>query len=161
MGNILTKITDVLGGTLLKGATDLIDQVTTSKEERETLKIQMQAVIIDGVNKAAIEAHKVFETQLKDIQSARERDIQANNSVNSSWLSKNITSILALSTTILTFGIFFYVFRATIDHVNKDIIIYVLGALTAIMGQTFSYYFGSTKNSTPANNNPQINIQAK
>ncbi len=156
----IKEIISSLGGNLFKGATDLIDEVVTSKEEKALLNIKLQELTNSHVKEIAEEANREIEAYLKDTQNARERDIQANNSANSSWLAKNITSILALSTTVLTFGIFFYVFRATIDTVNKDIIIYVLGALTAIMGQTFSYYFGSTKRET-ANSGAgnQINIQ--
>lgn len=145
MGNILSKITDVLGGNLLKGATDLIDQVTTTKEEKELLKIKMQELLNTHAENVVKAANQELETITKDIQNARDRDIQANNSATSSWLSKNITPIIAISSLILAFGLYFYAFRATIEPNNKDIALFVLGAIGPITGQVISYYFGSTK----------------
>lgn len=133
----IKEIISSLGGNLFKGATELIDEITTSKEEKETLKIQMQSLI-----------NNELESYLKDTQNARDRDIQANNSVNASWLAKNITPLIAMVAISLTFGLFYYSFRATIRPESKDIVIYVLGALSTVISQIISYYFGSSKTQT-------------
>ncbi len=145
MGNILSKITDVLGGNLLKGATDLIDQVTTTKEEKEAQKIQMAALVNEAISKAATAANQELEIITKDAQNARERDIQANNSNNSSWLAKNINPILALGCLLSTFAVYAYCFRATIQPANKDIVMIVIGSLNTIQASVVAYYFGASK----------------
>jgi hypothetical protein len=69
--------------------------------------------------------------------------------VNASGLSKNIGSYLAITTTILTFVLFYIViFRnETIKAEVKDVVIYVLGVLSTILTQVFSFYFGSSQSS--------------
>jgi len=69
--------------------------------------------------------------------------------VNASSLSKNIGSYLAITTTLLTFVLFYIViFRnETIKAEVKDVVIYVLGVLSTILTQVFSFYFGSSQGS--------------
>jgi len=64
-----------------------------------------------------------------------------------SWLSKQISALLALTTVCLSFALFFVFVYAPLSPEKKDIIIYILGVLSAIDSQIFSYYFGSSEGS--------------
>jgi len=68
-------------------------------------------------------------------------------------LSKNVSAYLAIGTTILTFILFYIlVFKpSAIEDRSKDVIIYILGVLSAIVTQIFSFYFGSSQGSADKN----------
>jgi len=67
------------------------------------------------------------------------------------WLTKHIASILALITVFLSFILFFVLIFFCLEPEKKDIIIYILGVLSAIDTQIFSFYFGSSKDSEVKN----------
>jgi len=61
-------------------------------------------------------------------------------------LNKIVTPILALSVIALTFALFYILMFKQVGT-EKDIIIYVLGVLSAVCTQVISYYFGSSQGS--------------
>jgi hypothetical protein len=63
------------------------------------------------------------------------------------WLSKHVASILALLTVVLSFVLFYILVFITLSPEKKELILYILGVLSAIDTQIFSYYFGSSKGS--------------
>lgn len=83
---------------------------------------------------------KAFEAEVADRDSAREREARVNESANASWLTKNLTSILALIV-VLGGGLI-------ISFSNDNDVKY--GVFT-LMGMTLSYYFGTSMGSTKAN----------
>ncbi|GIW22589.1 MAG: hypothetical protein KatS3mg068_2469 [Candidatus Sericytochromatia bacterium] len=66
-------------------------------------------------------------------------------------LNKYISSIIALFTIFLTFLLFTILFFVEIKDTHKDIVIYILGALSTVLSQIFSFYFGSSKGSEDKN----------
>ena len=58
-----------------------------------------------------------------------------------------MTPVLALGTVALTFVLFGIVLFADVKPESKDIIIYVLGALTSAVTMVLGYYFGSSAGS--------------
>lgn len=80
------------------------------------------------------------------------------------WLEKNIHALLAIVIILITFAMFVFVIRASMDTTfknseAKDIVIYILGALTTVTTQVVSYYFGSSSGS--ADKNKALNLIAK
>src|SRR4030042_7127751 len=67
------------------------------------------------------------------------------------WLTKHIASLLALCTLFLSFTLFFVLIFFPLVSDKKDIVIYILGVLSAIDTQIFSFYFGSSKDSEVKN----------
>lgn len=67
------------------------------------------------------------------------------------WLTKHVSSILALLTLVLSFVLFFTLIFYHLETDKKDIVIYILGVLSAIDTQIFSFYFGSSKESEVKN----------
>lgn len=82
-----------------------------------------------------------------DIGNARQRDTQVQTSVNATVLAKNTPSYLALGTVFLTFVLFFIWAFINVTPSQKEIVIYILGVLSAIDAQIFSFYFGSSMGS--------------
>ena len=90
---------------------------------------------------------KEIEAQFKDIDSARNREAQIATSEAAPLINKIITPILALSITGLSFVLFGVIIFMEVTPQAKDILIYVLGVLSALVTQVASYYFGSSMGS--------------
>ena len=87
--------------------------------------------------------------RLKDTDSARNRETAIATSKDAPLLNKIVTPILALAVIGLTFMLFAFVMfdDKPVDASRKDVLIYVLGVLSAIATQIVSYYFGSSQGS--------------
>ena len=88
-----------------------------------------------------------LEAQVKEMQSARDREVQSATSANAPTLNKIVTPLLALGTVGLTFILFGVIIFVDVDAESKDILIYVLGALTSAVTMVLGYYFGSSAGS--------------
>ncbi|MCW5198940.1 hypothetical protein VU07_02805 [Desulfobulbus sp. F4] len=87
-------------------------------------------------------------TELKSINEQPATVLPKSRDFDTSWLAKNIHSLLAVGIISLTFLMYWYVINLDkADDKLKDIIIYILGALTATSTQVVSYYFGSSSGS--------------
>ena len=85
-----------------------------------------------------------MEAEFADKNSARQREMAISTSEHSPWLNKIITSVLALGITGLTFSLFAVILFLEVTPANKDILIFLLGNLTTLVGLVCSYYFGSS-----------------
>ena len=88
-----------------------------------------------------------LESHVKEMQSARDREIQIATSSAAPMLNKIVTPVLALGTVGLTFILFGVIIFVDVDADSKDILIYVLGALTSAVTMVLGYYFGSSAGS--------------
>ena len=87
--------------------------------------------------------------RIKDVGSARDREVQIATNKDAPLLNKIVTPLLALSLLLITFMLFGVVMFQSdpVDSSRKDILIYILGVLSAISTQIVSYYFGSSQGS--------------
>jgi hypothetical protein len=115
-------------------------QIAQMEHEEELLKLRLEEDKLDLAE---------LELRLKDTDSARDREVQISTSDKAPLLTKIVTPVLALSILLLTFVLFGVVmFNDTpIEASRKDILIYILGVLSAIASQIVSYYFGSSAGS--------------
>ena len=115
-------------------------QIAQMEHEEELLKLRLEE---DKLDLAELQA------RLKDTNDARKREVQIANSDKAPLINKIVTPVLALSILLLTFVLFGVVmFDGTpVESSRKDILIYVLGVLSAIASQIVSYYFGSSQSS--------------
>ena len=136
-------------GKLVDSVGNVLDKVVTTKGEIMQQELEMKKAELQyqlDTKRLGVEEQK---NHLQDIDSARQRSTAVETNVNASSLSKNIGSYLAITTTLLTFVLFYIViFRnETIKAEVKDVVIYVLGVLSTILTQVFSFYFGSSQGS--------------
>ena len=91
----------------------------------------------------------IFTKEVEDRASARQREADVAASENAPFINKIITPVLAVGTILLSFLLFYIVAFDTsvFTNANKDIIIYILGVLSAIDTQIIGYYFGSSSQS--------------
>jgi hypothetical protein len=88
-----------------------------------------------------------LEAMGKEMESARNREIQIATSEAAPFINKIVTPVLALGTVGLTFILFGVIIFVDVDADSKDILIYVLGALTSAVTMVLGYYFGSSAGS--------------
>jgi hypothetical protein len=88
-----------------------------------------------------------LEAMAKEMESARNREVQIATSQFAPIINKIVTPILALGTVALTFILFLVIIFVEVNTQSKDILIYVLGALTSAMTMVLGYYFGSSQGS--------------
>lgn len=120
---------------------DIIRLKTAEMEhEEELLRLKLEE------NKLDLQE---LDLLLKDTDSARDREVQISTSEHAPLLNKIVTPVLALGILFLTFALFGVVMfdNNPVEPSRKDILIYVLGVLSAIATQIISYYFGSSQGS--------------
>lgn len=125
---------------LLSIGEKVLDKVLPDPEA----KAKAQATLIEMAQKgqlAELEAH------VKEMDSARKREIEIATSQFAPVINKIVTPILALGTVSLTFILFLVIIFVEVNTQSKDILIYVLGALTSAMTMVLGYYFGSSQGS--------------
>jgi len=135
----MSWLSDIVGGSagqIIDSVGNVADKFITTDKEREELEISKSRLKLEE-----------FQAEVADRGSARERETRINESQNASWLSKNISSLLAIGCLVLTFLMFYKVFGMKTNDANKDIVVYILGVLSAISTQIISYYFGSSMGS--------------
>jgi hypothetical protein len=143
---------DIFSGgasTLVDSVGKVLDNVVTTKEE----KLQLENEIRKSEMQFQVDMKKLSNEEqlmiLGDISSARQREVQIQTSEHATKLAKNIPPFLALGTTFITLMLFFIlIFRpGNVPEQSKEIILYILGVLSAILTQIYSYYFGSSAGS--------------
>jgi hypothetical protein len=107
-------------------------------------KAEAQAKLMEMAQKGQLAE---LEFQAKEMASARDREVQIATSEFAPMLNKIVTPILALGTVALTFLLYAVIIFTDVDEQSKDILIYVLGALTSAVTMVLGYYFGSSAGS--------------
>jgi hypothetical protein len=139
---------------LVDSVGNVLDKVVTTKEEKMQLENELKKADFEfqiEMQKLGVEEKKLA---YGDIDSARKREADVQTSSNATKLSKNVSPILALGTVLLTFTLFYIlIFRPDMcsNGQTKDVLIYILGVLSAILTQVYSFYFGSSQGSQAKN----------
>jgi hypothetical protein len=107
-------------------------------------KAEAQAKLMEMAQKGQLAE---LEFQAKEMDSARDREIRIATSEFAPTLNKIVTPLLALGTVALTFMLYAVIIFTDVDEQSKDILIYVLGALTSAVTMVLGYYFGSSAGS--------------
>lgn len=115
-------------------------QIAAMEHEQELMRLRIEEDKLDLAE---------LELRLKDVDSARDRETAIATSKDAPLLNKIVTPVLALGVITLTFILFGVVMfdDTPVEASRKDILIYVLGVLSAIATQIVSYYFGSSQGS--------------
>ena len=107
-------------------------------------KAEAQAKLMEMAQKGELAQ---LDFQAKEMDSARDREVQIATSEFAPTLNKIVTPVLALGTVTLTFMLYAVIIFVDVDEQSKDILIYVLGALTSAVTMVLGYYFGSSAGS--------------
>ena len=107
-------------------------------------KAEAQAKLMEMAQKGQLAE---LEFMAKEMDSARRREIEIAVSEHAPFISKIVTPVLALGTVALTFILYAIIIFTDVNEQSKDILIYVLGALTSAVTMVLGYYFGSSAGS--------------
>ena len=107
-------------------------------------KAEAQAKLMEMAQKGQLAE---LEFMAKEMDSARDREVQIATSEFAPMLNKIVTPVLALGTVSLTFILYAIIIFVDVNEQSKDILIYVLGALTSAVTMVLGYYFGSSAGS--------------
>jgi len=143
----LTKIFSGGAKDIITSVGSVIDNLTTSKEEKEALKIKLFEATNSHIEKMGEQANKELELQLKDMSDARGREIQIATSDKAPLLNKIITPVLALLILGSTFLFWYIIIFKEIDPKKEILISGIVGSLTTISMGVIGYYFGSSSGS--------------
>jgi hypothetical protein len=127
-------------GAILSIGEKVLDKVMPDPNAKAEAQAKLMAMAQQG-QLAELEAMG------KEMESARNREIQIATSESAPLLNKIVTPVLALGTVGLTFILFGVIIFTDVDADSKDILIYVLGALTSAVTMVLGYYFGSSAGS--------------
>jgi hypothetical protein len=121
-------------------------------EEKLGVKLKPEDQMTDDDVKCLQEAamkHEEFmaEIDAKDRADARNREIQIATNDKAPYINKVVTPFLALGVVGLSFVLFTILIFVDVKPEAKDILIYILGVLSAAVTQILSYYFGSSQGS--------------
>ena len=127
----------------------LIDHFFPDPEQAAKAQIELAKMAQDGRLQEMVQHNETFKTEVADRSSARDRETAIVTSADAPLLNKIVLPVLAIGVMVLSF-LLFYVVAFDSDIVNprnKDVIIYILGVLSAIDTQIIQYYFGSSSSS--------------
>jgi hypothetical protein len=121
-------------------------------------KLKAEQAILDATNKhiqvMEQEFTKQFEIQMKEMDSARKREIDIATSDKAPLLNKIITPILAMLILGSTFIFWYIIIFKDIEKEKEVLISGIIGSLTTVSMGVVGYYFGSSIGS--ANKQSQI-----
>lgn len=140
-------------GAILDVGMRLVDKFFPDPEAKAKAQMELLQMQRDGELAKMANDTELAKIYTADLASARERESVVATSENAPYLNKIIVPVLAIAVLLATFALFAFVLfdKGTIDPTRKDILIYVLGVLSAIATQIVSYYFGSSKGSNDKN----------
>jgi hypothetical protein len=140
-------------GAILDIGSKLIDRFLPDPEQRAKAQYELLKMQNDGELAKMANDTELAKIYAADVDSARKREAEIVTSDVAPLINKIITPVLAASVLLMTFILFGLVLfdDGSIDSTRKDILIYVLGVLSAIATQIISYYFGSSQGSAAKN----------
>jgi hypothetical protein len=139
---LATLVAGPMGGLAVKaiaskfGVEDTLEAVTAAIQSDPEAAMKLREIDL-----REIEAHA------KDRDSARNRETVIATSDHAPLLNKVVTPVLALGVVGLSFALFAVLIFVNFKPEAKDILIYILGVLSAAVTQILSYYFGSSQGS--------------
>lgn len=152
MANFLSDLFSSGATSLVTAVGDALDKVVTSDEERKELDNELAKATMQYDLQMATLGVQEKQIEMQDRDSARVNQSRVQESEHASWLSKNVQPFLAIVIIALTFGMYWYIaFYGDTKNLDdtgmKELVIYILGALTTIVTQVVSYFFGSSSGS--------------
>lgn len=164
MANFFTNLFSSGATSLISAVGDAIDKNVTSDEEKKQLDNEIAKASMAHEVQMATLGLQEKQAYLADVGSARENQSRVQESEHASWLAKNVHALLAFGIMGITFLLYAIVIYGStkegfLKSETKDVVIYILGALTTVATQVVSYFFGSSSGS--ADKSKALNAIAK
>lgn len=137
MNPIITKILGIFSsGNVVKDLGDIVDNVTTNKEE----KIKAVTEYYTSIAESGL---KQYEAEIRDRETARLREIEIAKVGKTDWMMK-VVGMVGLAS--FMFLIYALIFR-TIPSDNKELFAHLIGIVEGVALGIFGYYFGTSRSS--------------
>ena len=143
IAGIVSKIAGDKAADIVTSVGNVADKFITTGQEKAEFNAEVEKEVNRHVEEMTKAQNSELELILKDVDSARNREIEVATSEKAPLINKIIQPILAIALILLAFVMFYAVMFKQLGA-EKDIVIYVLGVLSAVVTQTISYYFGSS-----------------
>lgn len=147
-------LTQLAGAGMQKVVDSVLDKGVSAVEEKLGITLTPDAngklsdEKLSSLKEAAMKHEEfMFEQEVKDRSSARQREIDIASNQNVPLINKIITPALAIFVVLASFVLFAILIFVDVRPEAKDILIYILGVLSAAVTQILSYYFGSSQGS--------------
>lgn len=139
---LATAVAGPMGGMAVKMIAEKLGVEATEQAVADHLTHNPQdAAKLAEIDLAKLQAHYA------EMDSARKREIEVAGNANVPLLNKLVTPVLALGVVGLSFLLFGILIFVDVTAEAKDILIYILGVLSAAVTQILGYYFGSSQGS--------------
>jgi hypothetical protein len=125
----------------------LIDKLVPDPAAKAKAQLDLATLAQNGELASMANEAKLVELANANMDSARNREAAIATSDKAPMLNKLVTPILALGVVGLSFVLFSILIFVDVKPEAKDILIYILGVLSAAVTQILSYYFGSSQGS--------------
>jgi hypothetical protein len=127
----------------------LISHFFPDPEQASKAVLELNRLAQEGKIQEWVQNNERYRTEVEDRKSARDRESAVVTSPEAPYINKIILPVLAVGVLVLSFVLFGLVVfdNDVIDPSRKDIVIYILGVLSAIDTQIIAYYFGSSSGS--------------
>ena len=156
----LSKITADTAGNIVTKLADGVAQFVNTPEDKQKateFTANMQQTITTELDahkeKMASMYEASYQSQLADVQSAREMEVKLNEATSAGWLSKNIVPMLAIFVSMIWGGITVYLILRMLNliaidpTVNMTALLGVYSALSGMEGIILNFFFGSSSSS--------------
>ena len=140
-------------GAILDVGMRLVDKFFPDPEAKAKAQMELLQMQRDGELAKMANDTELAKIYTADLASARDREATVSSSEHAPYLNKIVTPVLAIGVLVLIFTLFGVIIfdDGVVDATKKDILIYVMGVLSAIATQIISYYFGSSQGSNAKN----------
>lgn len=130
-------IADIISGKVFGKVKELIDEVVTTKEEKEALHIRLRELEMNH-------AQSVTQSQVTDMLSARQREVDALKTGGLN-LTQNVLAYIAIVAFFIMTGYILANGIGTLEADESFIIGNLTGMAAAIAKDIYGYYFGSSR----------------
>jgi len=144
IGSVITKIFGGSAEKVISSVGSVIDNLTTSKEEKEAAKLAIQVEVNRHLE--ALQANLLKEKELDnaDRDSARTRETEF---VKATGRADYFQYFIGGTAVITMCGIVIWILTKPIPEKNDHVVMLVIGELLGIVAAIYSYHYGSSQGS--------------
>jgi len=144
IGSVITKIFGGSAEKVISSVGSVIDNLTTSKEEKEAAKLAIQVEVNRHMEALQANLLKEKELDVQDRASARNREAEF---VKATGHIDFLMWFLALAAIAIFAFLVWTLLKSEVPEKNEILVVHTLGIIEGIIVSLFSYYFGSSAGS--------------
>ncbi len=145
--NIIAKATSAGASDIITSVGEVADRFINTSEDKQKFQLEMGKVVNERMKDMQEYQARELEAQVKEMESARSREVQIATAEKAPLLNKIITPILAILVIVLAFSMFYMVMFKKLEGADRDVVVFVLGVLSSAVTMILGYYFGSSAGS--------------